>query len=210
MTSSTKVEPSDIPSSKATGQAYLNSASGKAGSAMDALSASESWGAGPANLLPVRFTDESLIHVPVLRPEDMERQSAEQQQQQPRQLASPPATEVDGGRRFSFFRRKSSKPGETFTMRRIPRREYMAHYAKDDAGKYIGTEDPADDCILRGEDLIKYRNRGAVGAWKNTVSKAEADKEETQHVSAPASTGGKLGKLFKGKASKDAGDSVIH
>lgn len=42
-------------------------------------------------------------------------------------------------------------------MRQITRGEYLKHYAKDDNGRYIGSEEPAADCILKGEDVAKYR-----------------------------------------------------
>lgn len=33
-------------------------------------------------------------------------------------------------------------------MRDMTRREYLKHYAKDENRNYIGTEEPAEDCIL--------------------------------------------------------------
>lgn len=69
-------------------------------------------------------------------------------------------------RRFSFFRRKSSqsKPKRfpPFVMKDMKRSEYLMYYAKDDDGKYIGTRDPAPDCILKNEgDRMKFRKQYA-------------------------------------------------
>ena len=105
---------------------------------MNAVAGTESWGAAPANFLPVKFHDDSLIPVPVLRPEDVGK------------------AEPHKKKAFLSSRRKSENAN--FTVRHIPRREYLKYYAKDpDSGSYIGSEDPAADCILRGDDVIKYR-----------------------------------------------------
>ncbi|ETI21871.1 hypothetical protein G647_05940 [Cladophialophora carrionii CBS 160.54] len=70
----------------------------------------------------------------------------------------------------SLFRRKTSNfhsPSArrvNIDMRQVTRMEYLKHYAKDDQGGYIGTEDPAEDCILNGEDLARWRGPAAVQA----------------------------------------------
>ena len=132
----------------ATGRPYKAPNATKEGYAMNAISGTESFGAAPANLLPVKFTDESLIPVPVLRAEDVGK-------------AEPQKTKK------SFWSSRRKSQNASFTMKHIPRGEYLKHYAKDDNGAYIGTEEPAADCILRGDDLIKYRR--PVLAFENRV-----------------------------------------
>ena len=122
----------------ATGRPFKPPNPSKEGYAMNAVAGTESWGAAPANFLPVKFHDDSLIPVPVLRPEDVGK------------------AEPHKKKAFLSSRRKSENAN--FTVRHIPRREYLKYYAKDpDSGSYIGSEDPAADCILRGDDVIKYR-----------------------------------------------------
>jgi hypothetical protein len=123
----------------ATGRPYKPPQTSKEGWTMNNLAGAESFGSAPANLLPVKFNDESLISVPVLRPEDVGK-------------AEPQKTKK------SFFSSRRKSSNTNFTIKQIPRGEYLKHYAKDDDGKYSGTELPADDCILRGEDVTKYRN----------------------------------------------------
>lgn len=135
-------------------------------SAMDGLTSSETFGASPGTSLPIKFTDDSLISVAVLRPEDVERAAsasivdAEKEQEE---------NEGEGGKKrkksgfSSLFRRKSSSSSPNFTIREMTRREYLAHYAKDNSGRYIGSEEPAADCILRGKDLEKYRSHRGEG-----------------------------------------------
>ncbi|KAL2421829.1 hypothetical protein ABEF95_008263 [Exophiala dermatitidis] len=179
----------------ATGQPYSPSHNkpGKSGSAMDAMASVESYGAGPANLLPMKFTDDSLISVPVLRPEDVGRHH--QVGVASGEGGSPPGggaeTKTMTTGRRSFFRRKShnsSSSSDNFIMRRIPRREYLAHYAKDEAGRYIGSEEPAKDCILHEDDLVKFRRNhrdgegAAVGDWKNEISSSSSNPNEPQAV----------------------------
>ncbi len=106
---------------------------------MNAMAGTESWGAAPANFLPVRFHDDSLIPVPVLRPEDVGKVEPQKSK-----------------KTFWSSRRKSENAN--FTIKHMPRGDYLKHYAKDpDTGLYIGSEEPAADCILRGDDVMKYR-----------------------------------------------------
>ncbi|RMZ91348.1 hypothetical protein DV736_g1440, partial [Chaetothyriales sp. CBS 134916] len=124
---------------------------------MLAMSASESFGQGAADLLPKRYDDNSIITVPVMRPED--------------------AGKADGHKKEkrSFFSSRRRSENSNIMMRQMPRGEYLKHYAKDDAGRYVGTEEPAVDCILRGEDVVKYRSKpleytheissGATASW---------------------------------------------
>jgi hypothetical protein len=141
----------DMERFTATGRPFKPANPAKDGWSMDSMSVTESFGAAPANLLPVRYNDESLISVPVLRPEAVGKGDA------------PKA------KRSIFSRRRKSQT-ENFTMKSITRGEYLKHYAKDDEGKYCGAEAPAEDCILRGEDLIKYRT--AVMNFKHEIETA--------------------------------------
>lgn len=139
------------------------------GRGLNALSGADSWGAGAPNLLPVRFTDESIISVPVMPPAVAE--PAKDVDVDPEDDEGP-VKGLKQKSRFSLssFRRKSgsSKPKQPeFVMKDMPRSEYLKHYAKDAKGKYIGTEDPARDCILKNrEDIMKYRKQyAAAEAW---------------------------------------------
>lgn len=140
------------------------------GSGMTALTGSESNGAGAPNLLPVRFTDDSIISVPVMPSEE---------ETNAHDTNSNPVKDMDEDsslgpikeekRRFSFFHRKSSRSSGSrsqkippFVMKDMRRSEYLMYYAKDDDGNYVGTKDPAPDCILKNEkDRYKYRKQYA-------------------------------------------------
>jgi hypothetical protein len=99
--------------------------------------------------LPWKYTDESLISVPCLKPRPEE---------------SADASGEVNDKKKKWWRRKSSTSSNSindpnnFVLRKVKRGDYLKHYAKDEQGNYIGTEEPADDCILRGKDLEKYRN----------------------------------------------------
>lgn len=123
----------------ATGRPYKPpSERDKAAGAYTSVMASDSMGGvAGINHLPVKFTDDSIISIPVLPPGG--------------------TGQVEAAKKKHFWSRRRSE-NANFTMKEMPRGEYLKHYAKDDNGKYIGTEDPADDCILRGEDVAKYRH----------------------------------------------------
>lgn len=168
----------------ATGRPYRPPQPEIDGWSTNALSGTESFGASPANLLPVKFTDESLISVPTMRAEDVGKAEA------PKSKKS-----------FWSSRRKSSNGN--FTIRQVPRGDYLKYYAKDEDGKYIGTyamssvilrdppvctdawwsswlmsagtEDPAKDCILRGDDIAKYR--GSL-SFKNEIGESGTAKAD--------------------------------
>ena len=126
----------------ATGRPYqAPTRSDKHAGTMQSINNAESFGRGPANILPRRYNDDSLISIPVIRPED---------------IGKPDAYKKEKKSLFSS-RRKSENAN--FIIKQIPRGEYLKHYAKDEASKYIGTEEPAVDCILRGEDLERYRKK---------------------------------------------------
>ena len=98
--------------------------SDKHANTMNSIAVAESWGRGPANLLPRRYDDNSLISVPALRPEDVGKVEGHKKEKK------------------SFFSSRRKSENSKFVMKQIPRGEYLAHYAKDDDGKYIGTEEP--------------------------------------------------------------------
>lgn len=122
------------------------------------MASAHSYGQSAPNLLPVRFTDNSVISVPVLP-------HAEPSQTKPDDEDSDegPVKGPKSRSRFSLsnFRRKSSSSGngkQSFVIKEMTRGNYLKHYAKDDSGKYIGSEEPASDCILNNEeDRIKWR-----------------------------------------------------
>jgi hypothetical protein len=113
--------------------------------------------------LPWKYTDESLISVPCLRlvPGG------------PQQSISPTAGPND--KKKKWWRRKwsTSNSGvnnpENFVMKQMQRGEYLKHYAKDEQGNFAGTEEPADNCILRGKDLEKYGRSNDMDFQSDTV-----------------------------------------
>jgi hypothetical protein len=76
------------------------------------------------------------------------------------------------GRRKSFLRkaglttqRKRADDEDElppFIMRQIPYETWRKHYAKDKDGNYRGTHAPAEDCLLKPEDVQKWRLGEAV------------------------------------------------
>lgn len=50
----------------------------------------------------------------------------------------------------------SSNQKANLTMRPVTRALYLKYYAKDENGKYMGTEDPAKDCYLNAEDSHRW------------------------------------------------------
>jgi hypothetical protein len=188
---------------------------------MDSLASAESFGAASANHSPFKFTDDSIISVPVMRPEDVARQADSN---------TPPfSNTTDHGRgkekekekargnnKFSLFSsRKHSKDksgGENFTMRQIPRREYLARYAKDEGGRYIGTQDPAEDCILHGEDSAWFRGSKRQAKFDNEIHETEGEAAGVGVGETADADGGKKNKrgLLRGlRGGTDAGDEVI-
>ncbi|KIW24266.1 uncharacterized protein PV07_09993 [Cladophialophora immunda] len=77
------------------------------------------------------------------------------------------ALEEEPSRRKSLFRkvglttqRKRRDPEDDlppFVMRQIPYDTWRKHYAKDKDGNYRGTHAPAEDCLLKPEDVQKWR-----------------------------------------------------
>jgi hypothetical protein len=114
---------------------------------------------------PSEQTDDTLVTVPVL---DLKTLQRNEERSGARKEAIRPKEKGKG--LSSFFRRSSSNfhsPSErkvNIDMRQITRREYLQHYAKDDHGSYVGTDDPAADCILNEEDLARWRGPTAIQA----------------------------------------------
>lgn len=102
----------------ATGRPYRPPQPTKEGWSMNSMSGTETFGAGPANLLPMIFTDDSLITIPILRPEDKGKARTSK-------------------RKRSLFAFGRKAKGE-FIMRQVTRGEHPKHYAKDDSGMYVG------------------------------------------------------------------------
>ena len=106
------------------------------------------------SFMPVRFTDASRIPVPCL-PQNagaVQADGASKDKKKKRWWSNA----ARGGR--------DEVANSNFVLKQIPRGEYLKHYAKDEEGKYIGTEDPAEDCILKGADIAKWRGSGSVMA----------------------------------------------
>lgn len=55
----------------------------------------------------------------------------------------------------------SDKP--PFIFRTVPYDTWRKHYAKDKDGKYQGTHAPAEDCLLKPDDVLKWRLGEATG-----------------------------------------------
>lgn len=150
--------PNEMQHFTATGRPFKPPNPKKEAYITNAITATETWGASPANFLPVKFHDDSLIPVPVLRPEDVGKAEPHKKKKS-----------------FLSSRRKSENAN--FTIKHIPRAEYLKHYAKDaDSGSYIGSEDPAADCILRGDDVIKYRREAL--KFENAIQDRWKPREE--------------------------------
>lgn len=137
----------------------------------DAIAADHSYGAAAPNLLPVRFTDNSIISVPVLPHAEPTQTSTNNKEFDSSasslfsddSTANPIKEQEKSKSRFSIsggFRRKSSSKSkhQDFVIKQMTRGNYLKFYAKDDNGRFIGSEEPAGDCILNNEeDRVKYR-----------------------------------------------------
>jgi hypothetical protein len=116
-------------------------------------------GGGTGKNLPLKYTDESVISVPCLRP--------------PPDESIPEATDK---KKKKWWRRISSRYNSSdsvddpknFIMKRMTRGEYLKHYCMDEQDNYAGMEEPAEDCILKGKDLKKYRG-GKETKWANEI-----------------------------------------
>ncbi|RVX70529.1 hypothetical protein B0A52_05180 [Exophiala mesophila] len=77
------------------------------------------------------------------------------------------AEEPEPARRKSFLRKigmttQRKRSGEDeglppFRMRQVPYDTWRKHYAKDKDGNYHGTHAPAEDCLLKPDDVKKWR-----------------------------------------------------
>jgi len=164
-----------LQSFTATGRPISKTSESTKGSGLDGLTSAEAYGAGAPNLLPVRFTDQSIISVPVLpfpspdladdRPAPPD-STSDSDDNPIKGLDWEPKPKSKSKTRFSLssFRHRRGSKKDTkqpaFVMKDMTRAEYLKHYAKDDDGRYIGTEEPGSDCILsRTEDITKYKKR---------------------------------------------------
>ena len=102
--------------------------------------------------LPVKFTDDSILTIPIplskLYPSAVGSNNIDTQNQNPVQQER---------RRWSVFGKsggKEEKDKGGFKMVKMTRREYLMYWAKDEQGRYIGTEPEGDGRKLlleRGE-----------------------------------------------------------
>lgn len=156
-----------LQSFTATGRPISKTSESTKGKGLSGLNVAESLGAGAPNLLPARFTDESIISIPVLPPPDVPDGKAfssdSDEDDNPIKGREKPKSRFS----LSSFRRRLSSKKEKqpdYVMKEMTRAEYLKHYAKDDNGRYIGTEEPGDDCILNvTEDIMKYKPRSNSG-----------------------------------------------
>jgi hypothetical protein len=91
----------------------------------------------------------------------------------PRKPSDPP-------RKKSIFKKifSSSDDDCDVIVKQMTRGEYLKHYAKDEEGYYIGTEEPAGDCVLKeGDRRQKHGDGVAVGKFSNEISFEEKKKE---------------------------------
>lgn len=142
----------------ATGRPIPHPKDSRVGRAWGGALSADSLGSGPANFAPVRFTDDSLISIAVLPPDQEKLKNLERDSDED---STNPIKE-EPKKKFGFFRRKSStsakKKDQDFVMKQVTRGDYLKYYAKDDDGNYTGTMDPAPDCILNTEkDRFKHR-----------------------------------------------------
>ena len=111
-------------------------------SALEALSSSDCYNVAPQHL-PVRFTDDSILTIPIpykdLSPSD------ELNPQSNQSIDNGPVHTGKEKRRSNLFEKlkggkKEKKEKEGFRMVKMTRREYLMYWAKDEEGNYIGTE----------------------------------------------------------------------
>lgn len=69
---------------------------------------------------------------------------------------------LSSGKRFlkkagiTLDRKKAHNDMPPFRMRTVPYDVWRKHYAKDKDGNYMGTHAPAEDCLLKPEDVEKW------------------------------------------------------
>jgi hypothetical protein len=76
-----------------------------------------------------------------------------------------PIEEPEPSRRKSFFRKaglttkrqKANPDVPPFVLRQVSYDVWRKHYAKDKDGNYKGTHAPAEDCLLKPDDVAKWR-----------------------------------------------------
>lgn len=180
-------------------------------------------------ITPAEYTDDTLITVPVL-------ETTTSQPQQPvadsisfdRLTIAKEANKNRSKERRLFSSLRSSKFNAlsdkrvNVTIRQVPRIEYQKHYMKDEHGRYIGTEDPAEDCILSEEDSARWRPQAGneallvdlgqdEGSWKRTAEGAGVDgrlSTDGQNSFGTSSKKSKFG-LFRGPRGGDQEKGVL-
>lgn len=146
----------DLQRFTATGRPMPGAEKIKQGAGMNAMAVSDSMGTATPNLLPFRYTDDSMLTIPVQPPppypESMLGGGSDD---------DGPIKEGKSKKRFSLssMRRSSkSKKQPEFVMKEMTRGEYLKHYAKNEQGQYIGTEEPAADILFSDpSDYLKFR-----------------------------------------------------
>ena len=98
---------------------------------------------GAPQHLPVRFTDNSILSIPIpykdLSPTDrLDSQSDESNDNGPIHAGEERRRSSIFGKLKETNKDKKGKAG--FRLVKMTRREYLMYWAKDEAGKYIGTE----------------------------------------------------------------------
>ncbi|GME53097.1 hypothetical protein GTA08_BOTSDO05428 [Neofusicoccum parvum] len=86
-------------------------------------------GGGAPNLLPFRFTDDSIINVPIPL-EDLEDEPEER----------APGTERRSSWMGRIGRKMAGKEKQKIRNVKMTRGEYLKYWAKDEHGNYVGTE----------------------------------------------------------------------
>ena len=112
-------------------------------SALETLSSGDCYNAAPQHL-PVRFTDDSILTIPIPY-KDLCPQADEPDPQFNNSNDNGPVHTGNEKRRSSLFEKltggsKEKKEKEAFRMVKMTRREYLMYWAKDEEGNYIGTE----------------------------------------------------------------------
>lgn len=97
------------------------------------------------------------------------------------QQAAPEEQEAESGRRKSLFkkagftteRQRRNPDNPPYTFKVVPYDVWRRHYAKDKDGNYRGTHAPAEDCLLKPDDVRKWN----IGETNSPVDKWTRGKE---------------------------------
>lgn len=111
-------------------------------SSLEAIASSDCHNGAPQHL-PVRFTDDSVLSIPIPYKDLWPTAGLDGQIDESNDIG---AVHTGGERRRSSIfgklkgSNKDKKGKEGFRLVKMTRREYLMYWAKDEAGKYIGTE----------------------------------------------------------------------